>query len=101
MTSKITKNETTATLALIGRLDTPASAATEQQIQTLMDGIVKTLNVDCSQLTYISSSGLRIMITLQKHFMRIGGHLTLHTLQPDIRDVFEMTGFINLFEIKD
>ncbi|MCF0189565.1 MAG: STAS domain-containing protein, partial [Bacteroidaceae bacterium] len=57
--------------------------------------------VDCSQLTYISSSGLRIMITLQKHFMRIGGHLTLHTLQPDIRDVFEMTGFINLFEIKD
>ena len=101
MTIKISQQESEATLALIGSLDTPASASAEQQIQPLMDGIIKSLDIDCSGLTYISSSGLRIMITLQKHFMRIGGRLTLHTLQPDIRDVFEMTGFINLFDIKD
>ncbi|MCF0183124.1 MAG: STAS domain-containing protein [Bacteroidaceae bacterium] len=101
MTIKINKQESEATLALIGSLDTPASASAEQQIKPLMDGIIKSLDIDCGGLTYISSSGLRIMITLQKHFMRIGGRLTLHTLQPDIRDVFEMTGFINLFDIKD
>ena len=59
-----------------------------------------TVILDCSQLTYISSSGLRIFITLRKAAAEKGGRIVVRSISNEIRSVFMMTGFLNLFEIQ-
>lgn len=101
MTTKIEKDGNKATVVFEGRLDTPSSAAVEQEVKEVMDGIINEAVVDCTALSYISSSGLRILITLNKHFMKMGGVLTLKGLSPEIKEVFDMTGFTSIFNIID
>lgn len=60
-----------------------------------------TIILDCKQLTYISSSGLRIFLTLRKAAVAKGGKVIVRSICPDIRNVFVMTGFLNLFEMED
>ena len=100
MTTEITKENGLATVALIGRLDTPSTPeATAALFPLMQDETVKDILIDCSQLTYISSSGLRIFITLQKHYIKTGGKLTLSSLTPAVQTVFDMTGFTSIFTI--
>ena len=56
--------------------------------------------LDCSEMTYISSSGLRIFLTIRKAAAAAGGRVVVEGLSPEIRQVFMMTGFLQLFEIK-
>ena len=56
----ITESEGTMTARLVGRLDTPAAAEVIREIQPMLDNAGKNLLLDCSEMTYISSSGLRI-----------------------------------------
>ena len=58
------------------------------------------LLLDCRKLEYISSSGLRIFLKLKKSVDTKGGQVTLSALQPTVREVFEMTGFAKMFQIK-
>ena len=96
----ITETEGTMTARLVGRLDTPAAAEVSQQIQPLLDHADRTLLLDCSEMTYISSSGLRIFLTLRKAAATQGGKVVVEGLSSEIRGVFMMTGFLQLFEIK-
>ncbi|MBR4660496.1 MAG: STAS domain-containing protein, partial [Bacteroidales bacterium] len=59
-----------------------------------------TIIMDCSDLSYISSSGLRIFITLRKAAAAKGGKIIVRNISSEIRSVFMMTGFLNLFEIQ-
>ena len=59
-----------------------------------------TIILDCTDLTYISSSGLRIFLTLRKAAADKGGKIIVRNICNDIRGVFMMTGFLNLFEIQ-
>lgn len=101
MTTKIEKENTKAVILLEGRLDTPSAVTVEKEVQAVMDGTINETLVDCTNLSYISSSGLRILITLNKHFMKMGGKLTLKGLLPEIKEVFDMTGFSSIFDIVD
>ena len=56
--------------------------------------------LDCSQLEYISSSGLRIFLAILKNAKPKGSHVFIRGLNDDLRQVFAMTGFTNLFEFK-
>ena len=96
----ITESKERTTVRLVGRLDTPASAEVSQQVQPLLDNAGKTILLDCSGLTYISSSGLRIFLTLRKAAAAAGGHVVIEGLSNEIRQVFMMTGFLQLFEIR-
>lgn len=58
------------------------------------------LLLDCRKLEYISSSGLRIFLKLKKSVDAKGGQVTLSALQPTVREVFDMTGFAKMFQIK-
>ena len=89
------------TARLVGRLDTPAAAEVSQQVQPLLDHADRTLLLDCSEMTYISSSGLRIFLTLRKASSAKGGKIIVKSISNDIRQVFIMTGFLNLFVIED
>ena len=56
--------------------------------------------LDCTEMEYISSSGLRLFLGLLKTAKPKGSHVYITGLNDDLRQVFTMTGFINLFEFK-
>ena len=83
---------------LEGRLDTAAAAETEKAMSPLLDCEGQHIVLDCTGLEYISSSGLRIFLSILKSAKAKGGHVYIKGISDDIRAVFAMTGFINLFE---
>ena len=99
MEVQVTKEASATVAALIGRLDTLAAQEIAPQMDELknVDG---TLILDCTQLSYISSSGLRIFLTLRKAAAEKGGKVIVRGISNEIRSVFMMTGFLNLFEIQ-
>ena len=88
------------TAYLISRLDTPASLEIAPQMNALAEDAGGTIILDCTDLAYISSSGLRIFITLRKAAAAKGGKVIVRNISNEIRSVFMMTGFLNLFEIQ-
>ena len=97
----ITTRQNGETIAcLIGRLDTPASQEVAPQIESLKEDAAGTLVLDCSKLSYISSSGLMIFLTLRKAAAEKGGTVIVQDISDEIRSVFMMTGFLNLFTIR-
>ena len=100
MEVKITRGSGEVTAQLIGRLDTPASLEIAPQMDALAQEAGGTIILDCTELAYISSSGLRIFITLRKEAAAKGGKIIVRGISNEIRSVFMMTGFLNLFEIQ-
>ncbi|MBO4250898.1 MAG: STAS domain-containing protein [Paludibacteraceae bacterium] len=84
---------------LAGRLDTAAAAEITPDFQALAEQADKHIVLDCTDLAYISSSGLRLFLTLRKESAAKGGKLQVRNINADIRQIFMMTGFISLFEI--
>ena len=100
MTLEITQKEDQVVAKLIGRLDTAASQQFSIDMQPLMDNADKEITLDCSKLEYISSSGLRLFLSLRKEAAAKGGKVIIENINDEIKKVFMMTGFFNLFEIK-
>lgn len=86
---------------LDGQLDTAAAVEVEQQLQPLYENEEKDIVMDCEKLEYIASSGLRILLSILKRAKAHGHTVTLKGLNDDIKNVFKMTGFINLFQFED
>ena len=86
---------------LNGRLDTPAAVKAQQEIGPLLENADKELVFDCTNLEYISSSGLRLFLTIRKEASVKGGKVIIENINDEIRKVFMMTGFFNLFEIRN
>ncbi len=90
-----------AMLAVVsGRLDTPAAVKAQQEITPLLENADKVITLDCTNLQYISSSGLRLFLTIRKESSAKGGKVIIENINDEIKKVFMMTGFFNLFEIK-
>lgn len=83
-----------------GRLDTSASSQVQVDVQPVMDNLKSDILLDCNKLEYISSSGLRIFLGILKSAKASGKHVYIQGLNNELRQVFTMTGFINLFEFK-
>ena len=83
-----------------GRLDTPAAVKAQQDVAPLLENADKVITLDCTNLEYISSSGLRLFLTLRKETSAKGGKVVIVNINDEIKKVFMMTGFFNLFEIK-
>ena len=82
-----------------GRLDTPSAIKAQQDITPLMENANKEITLDCTQLDYISSSGLRLFLALRKETTAKGGKVIIKNINDEIKKVFMMTGFFNLFQI--
>ena len=82
-----------------GRLDTPAAVKAQQEIIPLLENADKEITLDCMDMEYISSSGLRLFLTIRKEAASKGGKVIIKNISDDIKKVFMMTGFFNLFEI--
>ena len=83
-----------------GRLDTPAAVKAQQEIAPLLENADKEITLDCKDLEYISSSGLRLFLTIRKDTAAKGGKVVIEHINDEIKKVFMMTGFFNLFEIR-
>lgn len=92
-----TKNDCTLTLALSGRLDTTTSPELETALNESIDGI-ENLKFDLTNLEYISSAGLRVLLGAQK-IMNKQGEMVVANANDDIREVFEITGFSDILTL--
>jgi len=86
-------------VSIEGRIDTNTADQFLSEIQPLMEGEKPDIEADCSRLDYISSQGLRNFLILQKSVGARGGRLVLSNLQPNVREVFDITGFSNIITI--
>ena len=100
MEINIEKQNEIVTVYLNGRLDTLAAQEISKQMESLAEEASGTIIMDCTEMSYISSSGLRIFLTLRKAAAEKGGKVIVRGISNDIRSVFMMTGFLNLFEIQ-
>ena len=83
-------------LALKGRLDTVTAPELEAALE--FDGVTE-LTIDCSELNYISSAGLRVLLSAQK-VMNKQGKMVLSHVSEAIMEVFEITGFTDILTIE-
>ena len=100
MIVEIKKIDNCEVALLKGRLDTAAAQEVASQFQQLMEKADKQLVLDCADMEYISSSGLRLFLSLRKEVAQKQGKLVVKNLSSDVRQVFMMTGFISLFDIE-
>lgn len=87
-------------VTLVGELDTVAAAEVEQKLQPLYTSNGQDVIIDCTDLEYIASSGLRILISILKGAKAGGSKVVLKNVNDDIQSVFKLTGFINLFDFE-
>ncbi|MDD3273599.1 MAG: STAS domain-containing protein [Bacteroidales bacterium] len=84
-----------------GRIDTTNYGEFESAVNKILENSTPEVVMDCTALSYISSSGLRIFLTIHKKMMGAGGKLILKSLQPSIREIFDISGFSSIFTIID
>lgn len=95
------KNEGKAyDVAVSGRIDTSTADQFLEEISPLLDAKGADITIDCSELTYTSSKGLRVFLMLQKSVMATGGSLLLKGMLPAVKEVFDITGFSSIIKIQ-
>jgi anti-sigma B factor antagonist len=85
---------------LEGEMDTAAALEVEETLKPLYTSDGKDVIIDCTDLEYIASSGLRILISILKGAKSAGSRVVMRNVNDDIKNVFKLTGFINIFEFE-
>jgi anti-sigma B factor antagonist len=98
MTIEIKKSNEELTLEVNGRLDTTTAPALEKTINENIEG-VKALVLDLKNLEYISSAGLRVLLSAQKKMQQVGSMKIINVCEL-VMEVFEMTGFADILTIE-
>lgn len=93
-----TQKGSTLTLALEGRLDTVTSPELDEVVKEALDGVTE-LVFDFTELQYISSAGLRVLLSAQKKMAKQGSMKILH-VNETIMEIFEVTGFSEILTIE-
>lgn len=85
-------------IALTGRLDTTTAPELEKEVKGSMDGVEK-LDFDFAGLEYISSAGLRVLLSAQK-IMNKQGSMVIKNSSENIKEIFEVTGFSDILTVE-
>jgi anti-anti-sigma factor len=97
-----TRKEHNATVVSVkGRLDAVSSPLFEKELSRLTRGGKKHLVIDCAELDYISSAGLRVILATVKRLKEEEGSLLLCSLQEMVNEVFKISGFSTIVPIYD
>lgn len=86
-------------VSIAGRLDTTNYGLLEKHLMDLIANQQDRIIVECGKMEYVSSSGLRILLMALKKITQTKGKFVLCGLQDNIREIFEISGFTNIFEI--
>jgi anti-anti-sigma factor len=87
------------TLQINGRIDSLTAQTVEQYLENLSESGERTVVIDFTRISYISSAGLRVLLLFQKQLKKVDGEIILCNLSPTTADVFRMSGFIKMFRI--
>lgn len=98
MTITKTQDHNALTLFLEGRLDTTTSPQLEAELSASLAGVTL-LTLDLSKLAYLSSAGLRVILSAQKRMNKQGKMVVRH-VNDTIMEVFEVTGFVDILTIE-
>jgi len=99
MNVTITEEGSRASVRLEGRLDTTNADQFMKDITPLMDGNHTEIDMDCTDMEYTSSQGLRMFLMLQKNVSSRGAKLVLRNMKPHVKEVFDITGFSHIITI--
>ena len=91
---------TTLVISLHGKLDTAAAPEAEIALQPLLKAQGKDILIDCTDLEYIASSGLRLLLSVLKQAQSVGSRVTLKNVNEVVRDVLDLTGFVSIFDFE-
>jgi anti-sigma B factor antagonist len=100
---EITLNEKDGRLvaAIVGDLDNAASSDAERLLKPVFERTDCDIVIDCTELNYISSSGLRILLNVFKHTRANGRAAILKGMNEEVEEVFELSGFLQLFKVEE
>ena len=98
MTITATQNDKALEIALEGRLDTMTAPELEAELNKSLAG-AETLTLDFSKLDYISSAGLRVLLSAHKNMSAKGG-MKIKNVNEIVREVFDVTGFSDILTIE-
>lgn len=101
MKTNVSDNHGSIILSVEGRIDTLTANEFEAAVTFEIAKGITQLIINCSGLSYISSSGLRVFLMAQKKMIAIGGSLVLCCLQPPIKEIFDISGFSGIFDIRE
>jgi anti-anti-sigma factor len=87
-------------LRLSGRLDTSTAPEAQAEITALLKGETDKLLVNLEGVDYVSSAGLRVLLMAAKGIRKKNGTIVLCALSENVSNVFEMSGFSSIFEIR-
>lgn len=96
LTINSNKNDSLLELTLEGRLDTVTAPQLQAAVNDQLQGI-ESIAIDCKDLAYISSAGLRVLLTMRKSIL---GELILRNVDPSVMEVLEITGFVDILTIE-
>lgn len=86
-------------VVLSGRLDTTNADQFQSDIASLLEGENPDIEIDCTDMEYTSSQGLRLFLMLQKSVSSRGGYMVMKNMRPQVKEVFDITGFSNIIKI--
>lgn len=86
---------------LEGEMDTAAAIEAEKVLQPLYKSDGREVVIECEGLEYIASSGLRILLGILKGARAGGSRVVMRHVNDDIKNVFSLTGFIDLFQFEE
>ena len=84
---------------IVGRLDTVTSPELDVAVKPLIV-MGATMIFDCEKMEYVSSSGLRVVLSTFKQLTAVGGRFVVRNLNKEVRSVFDLTGFSRLLNIE-
>lgn len=99
MNVEINQNSDKISVIVRGELNTSTTDSFVEALAPVFDNAAKSIEMDCSGLEYISSKGLRAILSVQKAVGAAGGDLVLMNMTPGIRTVFDISGFSEFIKI--
>ena len=95
----INKQDEKTYVVLEGRIDSTNADQFQKDVAPLMEGDNPDIDIDCTDMTYTSSQGLRVFLLLQKSVSLRNGKMVMRNMDPRVKEVFDITGFSNIITI--
>jgi len=99
MNIQITESNNFAIVSVEGRIDITNAIEFEKKMIEIIEEGHSRIILDCSELQYISSSGLRVLLAVRKKISSLNGMFRLCTLQPLLIEIFNISGFSSIFSV--
>lgn len=93
------RGDAVVAMPIRGRVDAVTAPQLNREVLAQINGGARRILLDLGEVTFLSSSGLRALLLIRKELMTLGGELRLASLQPQVYEVFTLTGFTQVFAI--